>query len=812
MRIVAVAVLLLVGLQLTGVSPVGAQLEDHGYNLRIPAGLEEIDVWVGSEERLFTEPVKGRIISRFDLVDPSTGEITPITRSDPAPTVSGTTLVGCNYGSYSIFDLVTDSLQKRGGVPGLSSEPPNQCDERDGVVYSGDQEGLVVVNQANNRSELITYPLRAGRLRLFAGVGVEDRVLHVQNGPWFHDISLDDLHTLGPARPQRRKVDDQTGTYVDVRDGTLVELDEQGSVLRTVACFECTESETAFVLDSDRVVVTGEYLRIANLATGLTEARIRGSYGPVVHIDDQNLYLNGRTSLRVLPRSASYITDGPTDVDFRRDDTATFQTWSLSEPVEVRANGISIPFESVEAGVSVGTDSLPNGSVGLVVEFADGSVTDPVNIDVIAASAFRTITITSYGERLGWHQSQVVMHCVDGEREFDYLPQWIAMGEQIQFTIPTSATCSARASGGRFGPLDGDGRVIDYTPVWPDPALTEDAGDEWALYMGEDVGHPVHWILATNVGDFPGRRTVTLSCGNQRWQRDVAYGDLIRVVHDSASANDLSVDCRWSAPAALAFENTEFSTFGRTIVPPVGRGIRDTSTFTILTDIRSHPDNDATSFVNTLTMQMNGRQASERELERWRGPLDSDPDARGRFVDALVRSEEYRKRADSMARLYQTYFDRLPDAGGLAYWVDVVESGTGRLAVSRYFAQSEEFRLRYGDSGDRLFVALAYRNVLNREPDASGYEYWLDTMDTGGLEGPDVLFYFSEGQEFKTSMRSRVDVSATYNLLTGRSPSEAELRSGIASYEATGGLADLANSLLDGADYRAHFAGYQRSR
>jgi len=102
----------------------------------------------------------------------------------------------------------------------------------------------------------------------------------------------------------------------------------------------------------------------------------------------------------------------------------------------------------------------------------------------------------------------------------------------------------------------------------------------------------------------------------------------------------------------------------------------------------------------------------------------------------------------SVYRLYCSYFLRLPDATGFAYWLQRNESGTDLRRISDYFADSDEFKSRYGGLTDPEYVRLTYENVLERQPDAGGYIYWVSRLDNGLSRG-DLTLYFSDSAEFR---------------------------------------------------------------
>ncbi len=104
--------------------------------------------------------------------------------------------------------------------------------------------------------------------------------------------------------------------------------------------------------------------------------------------------------------------------------------------------------------------------------------------------------------------------------------------------------------------------------------------------------------------------------------------------------------------------------------------------------------------------------------------------------------------ASSLLRLYLAYYLRPADGGGLRYWQDQLEAGVSLISVSNAFAMAREFQLLYGAVDDREFVALVYRNVMQREPDAAGLSYWRSQMSDGVTRG-EVMIAFSESLEFR---------------------------------------------------------------
>ncbi|MBK6999788.1 MAG: DUF1566 domain-containing protein [Rhodoferax sp.] len=104
-------------------------------------------------------------------------------------------------------------------------------------------------------------------------------------------------------------------------------------------------------------------------------------------------------------------------------------------------------------------------------------------------------------------------------------------------------------------------------------------------------------------------------------------------------------------------------------------------------------------------------------------------------------------------RLYQAAFDRKPDNDGLKYWIGHLDAGIGLQEVAARFIDSDEFRRLYGTNPSHAdFLTRLYNNVLHSTPDAGGYAWWLDQLNTGAHTRTTVLMGFSESPENQASV------------------------------------------------------------
>ncbi len=104
-----------------------------------------------------------------------------------------------------------------------------------------------------------------------------------------------------------------------------------------------------------------------------------------------------------------------------------------------------------------------------------------------------------------------------------------------------------------------------------------------------------------------------------------------------------------------------------------------------------------------------------------------------------------------MFRLYNAAFARFPDADGLKYWIDQFSSGRNtRRVVAQSFLGSAEFTVKYGSNvSDETYVNNLYKNVLGRDADTEGLNYWVGNLSSGLETRYEALLGFAESAENK---------------------------------------------------------------
>ena len=105
--------------------------------------------------------------------------------------------------------------------------------------------------------------------------------------------------------------------------------------------------------------------------------------------------------------------------------------------------------------------------------------------------------------------------------------------------------------------------------------------------------------------------------------------------------------------------------------------------------------------------------------------------------------------AATVARLYDTAFDRVPDLGGLRNYREQLDAGAiTPLDIAQAFISSPEFFNRYGGvQTSQEFTRLLYQNTLNRQATQAEVDFYAPRLDTGALTGAEMLLNFSDSPE-----------------------------------------------------------------
>ncbi|UCF94424.1 MAG: DUF4214 domain-containing protein, partial [Desulfobacterales bacterium] len=112
-----------------------------------------------------------------------------------------------------------------------------------------------------------------------------------------------------------------------------------------------------------------------------------------------------------------------------------------------------------------------------------------------------------------------------------------------------------------------------------------------------------------------------------------------------------------------------------------------------------------------------------------------------------------------VTKYYNDILDRTPDESGKDAWVAEIDRifsmgidvKEGFIALAKFFFNSDEFLIQ--NKSNVQYTTDLYEALLNREPDAAGFDFWVDQLNRG-LSRNVLLNYFVYSEEFSLYMAS----------------------------------------------------------
>ncbi len=91
---------------------------------------------------------------------------------------------------------------------------------------------------------------------------------------------------------------------------------------------------------------------------------------------------------------------------------------------------------------------------------------------------------------------------------------------------------------------------------------------------------------------------------------------------------------------------------------------------------------------------------------------------------------------DDIALLYVATFNRAPDSAGLDYWAS---QDMSLEEIAQSFFDQPETQETYGDATTEDFITQVYQNVLDRDPDSEGLEYWKSELHNHHIDKSEYI-------------------------------------------------------------------------
>jgi hypothetical protein len=114
-----------------------------------------------------------------------------------------------------------------------------------------------------------------------------------------------------------------------------------------------------------------------------------------------------------------------------------------------------------------------------------------------------------------------------------------------------------------------------------------------------------------------------------------------------------------------------------------------------------------------------------------------------------------------LAEMYAAYFNRAPDAIGLAFWADKYAEGLALKDIAELFFDQNETRALYSDlNNNEDFAEAVYANVLGRAPDQAGFNFWTDLLDAQTVSKGEFVLEVIKGAKSATGSKQDADYLA----------------------------------------------------
>jgi hypothetical protein len=245
-----------------------------------------------------------------------------------------------------------------------------------------------------------------------------------------------------------------------------------------------------------------------------------------------------------------------------------------------------------------------------------------------------------------------------------------------------------------------------------------------------------------------------------------------------------TVDASTTELTTLDLVNGTAATFQVVAVNAVGDSAAATSS--AVTPQWWLPWTSATKAVDELFTWMTAKAPTAAERTSWLAQLNGGTKRVPDLVAALRVGTDATTNVDPTIRLYSAYLTRIPDAGGLNFWLGRRRNGWTLSRISSSFASSSEFIRRYGSLTNRQFVENIYANVLQRAGDPAGITYWTGQLDSKKKSRGQVMINFSESNEYKNKQADNVQAAAVYIHVLGKTPTTNQRAAFIAVVDADG--------------------------
>jgi hypothetical protein len=130
----------------------------------------------------------------------------------------------------------------------------------------------------------------------------------------------------------------------------------------------------------------------------------------------------------------------------------------------------------------------------------------------------------------------------------------------------------------------------------------------------------------------------------------------------------------------------------------------------------------------------------------------------------------------TLTELYIAYFNRAPDALGLSFWATAFQkNGFSFEAIADLFFEQPETVALYSDMSNSDFVTAVYNNVLGRDPELDGFNFWTGQLNAGNITASSFILDLLAGARAATGspadvtyIESKTDLGLYFAVIQGQ--------------------------------------------
>ena len=133
------------------------------------------------------------------------------------------------------------------------------------------------------------------------------------------------------------------------------------------------------------------------------------------------------------------------------------------------------------------------------------------------------------------------------------------------------------------------------------------------------------------------------------------------------------------------------------------------------------------------------------------------------FTDYTLTFDLHSSQDTLVYELYQAAYARMPDNAGFRYWAQWGDStGASATTIADKFLGAAEYTQKYGANPSNTdYVTELYTNVLGRQPDQAGLNYWIGQAN-GGVPRDQLLVDFAVSNENVQLIGTHVSATTGY--------------------------------------------------